>query len=86
MSEPGQVGSLAEPVEVAAGDEAVPVDPAAVDPTAEEVARVELAAEEAACEEAACDDAPTADETAMEADLAPQTPELVLGVPAAFFK
>ena len=72
---------MAEPVEVAAGDEAVPVDP-----TAEEVARVELAAEEAACEEAACDDAPTVDETAMEADLAPQTPELVLGVPAAFFK
>ena len=72
---------MAEPVEVAAGDEAVPVDPAAVDPTAEEAARVELAAEEAAC-----DDAPTVDETAMEADLAPQTPELVLGVPAAFFK
>jgi hypothetical protein len=77
---------LAEPVEVAAGDEAVPVDPAAVD-----TARVEVATEEAACEEAACDEtthveAAAVDETTMAADLAPQIPELEFGVPAALFR
>lgn len=67
---------MAEPVEVAAGDESIPVDPATVD-----AARVDVAAEEAACVEAAA-----VDETVMAADLAPQIPKLEFGLPAVFFK